>query len=128
MKTHYSLFRWLVRFGSLAVIMILLAINAFAANSLTGYWKTLDDKTGRPSSIVLIYSVNNRLFAKIVKPIPLSGEPGLSICTKCRGSQHNAPIIGLVFMTDMQQVSPNTWSRGRVLDPRNGKAYQATLT
>lgn len=38
------------------------------------------------------------------------------------------PIIGLQIVHDFSYVKENSWIRGRVYDPKNGKTYQGKMT
>lgn len=115
-----------IAFGML--VSLLLSVQALAAdNSPVGYWKTIDDKTGQVLSIVHIYPANNGLDGKIVQIMPVLGQKKTDICTKCKGEMANKPMMGLRVISGMQQTSDNTWSRGRVLDPKSGNIYQGNM-
>jgi uncharacterized protein (DUF2147 family) len=40
----------------------------------------------------------------------------------------NSPVIGLQIMRDFSYTGGNTWSKGRVYDPKNGRTYSGKLT
>ena len=64
-----------------------------------GYWKTIDDSTGKPKSIVQIWRADNQaLMGKVVKVFPNEGGKQDRICSECKGEMHNQPIIGMVIM------------------------------
>lgn len=107
--------------GVLGVVMSV-AVMA-AGSSPIGQWRTIDDNTGAARSVVSIYEENGVLFGKIVEVLDETAE---STCSKCKGELKDAPIIGLVFLSGMEQDGEE-WSGGRILDPDNGKVYKSKM-
>ncbi len=104
-------------------------LTGFAAedNSPVGYWKTIDDTTGKPKSIIQIWrSSNQSLAGRVVKIFPKDGSMDQSkLCTACTGERHNQPIVGMVILSGLR-VAENRWDNGRILDPENGKTYSCS--
>jgi len=106
-------------------------VNTFAANheqsAALGYWKTVDDETGKVRSIMKItLTQNNRLQGQVVKTFPLPGEDPNRRCEKCEGADKNKPILGLVVMQGLTWDG-DEWSGGKILDPLNGNAYKCIV-
>lgn len=115
----------------LLMALFFLAFPLYAANiSPLGYWKTIDDVTGKPKSILHIYQSGNALYGRIVKIYPRPGYDENEVCSACRGSRHNQRIVGMVIMEGMRQTAnnPAEWSNGHILDPLSGKTYSCTIT
>ena len=94
--------------------------------SVLGYWKTIDDETGKPKSIVEIFKDNDIFKAKIVELIN-PDEPN-PVCKECSGDKKDKPVAGLEIMWDMKETEKNAeWSDGKILDPKNGKTYKCRL-
>ncbi len=92
-----------------------------------GYWKTIDDVTGKPKSILEIYNAgNNTLSGRVLKIYPSPGKDENEVCDACKGSRHNQRIVGMVVLEGMKQ-SGVQWSGGQILDPKNGKTYSCTI-
>lgn len=103
------------------------AIDNVTPNSPIGYWKTIDDVTGRPKSIVHIWQANNQvLMGQVIKIFPKSGRDQNKLCTACQGSLHNQPIVGMVILSGLK-FSENHWDQGKILDPENGKSYSCAV-
>ena len=96
------------------------------AQSVVGYWQTIDGKTKKPSSIIAIISNGQFYDGKVVKAFPVPGEQKSSLCIACKGDQKNKPIVGLTIIKNMV-CKPGICSKGTILDPRNGKIYHATM-
>lgn len=112
-----------------------LAINIIAHASTrestidvpTGYWKTIDDVTGKPKSIIYISKAeNNILTGKVIKIFPKQGNAETKLCTACAGEKHNQPIVGMVILSGLK-ADQNRWDQGHILDPENGKTYRCSV-
>lgn len=119
--------KYIVSFG-LVMMTTLVTTIAFAStqDSPIGYWKTIDDVSGKPKSIVQISeSMNHSLNGTVVK---LFQDPG-KICTACSGTNKNQPILGMNVMDGFVQNKDNhmQWTNGEILDPKSGKIYHCHL-
>jgi uncharacterized protein (DUF2147 family) len=104
------------------------AVSAFAGDvSPLGYWKTIDDVTNKPKSIIQIWEGDNHaLMGKVMKIYPRPGKDQHELCSACEGERHNQPIVGMVILTGLT-FSDGQWSGGRILDPANGKTYKCII-
>ena len=88
---------WLIAFAVLAT----LAPRSVAAGEATavGYWKTIDNDTGKPLSYVRLWEDRGKLIGKVVKQFPQpNGEKAQAICTECPGAQKGKPVLGMIFL------------------------------
>lgn len=113
-------------------ILILLILNLFlihtatSQDSIKGFWKTIDDETGIPKSIVEIYQVSETYQGRIVELLP--PEAPNKICTQCTGEKRNQPAKGLQIISNIKEIERGkTWGNGEILDPNNGKTYRCLL-
>lgn len=107
----------------------LLAVALFASaeiSDILGNWKTVDDKTGNSYSVVSIYRGTDGLYyGKIAKM--LMGPADL-VCDKCPGDDHNASLVGLVFIRGMKyDAKNNQLVGGKLLDPESGNFYYGKI-
>jgi len=105
------------------------AEEPLAPASPVGRWRTIDDATRKPKSIVAIWEEGGKLYGKVeqvLDPKPDDPDPK---CTKCQGELKDQPILGMRILWDFRpdQSQRNKWSGGRILDPDNGKTYRCTL-
>ena len=100
-----------------------LVLCSQSTDSPIGRWKTLDEDTGEPRSIVEIYAKGNTFEGKIVEI--LDGDEN-ALCEKCKGEKKNAPIKGMVIITGLT-ASSDYWKKGTVLDPENGSTYRFSV-
>lgn len=103
--------------------------TAYAANLNTpiGYWKTIDDVTGKPKSILRIWETpKHTLQAEVMRIYPSPGKDQNELCTACQGENHNKRIVGMIILWGMTQ-DHDEWNSGRILDPKTGNIYRCTL-
>jgi len=91
-----------------------------------GRWKTIDDETGKPKSIVVIWEEKGKLRGKIEQLIRQEGDEENPICDVCEGDRKNKPVLGMTIMWDLEK-DDDEWSGGQILDPKNGKTYKCTI-
>lgn len=91
-----------------------------------GYWKTIDDKTGRPRAIVHIVEHNGELRGRIERLLEPPKDNPTPICLKCPGNKKNKPVIGLEFLWGFKRERQG-WSDGYVLDPEEGNTYRGNI-
>ena len=101
---------------------------AEAQTSVLGKWKTIDDDTGDPKSVVEITSRNGKVFGKVVKLFRKPGEDPDPLCDKCDEDdpRYNKKVIGMEIIQDMVS-DDDEYTGGHILDPKIGKVYRCKL-
>ncbi|HMD68881.1 MAG TPA: DUF2147 domain-containing protein [Chitinivibrionales bacterium] len=115
-------------FYFLLLIMTFCSLPAFPSDTLSpaGRWKTVDDKSGKPKSIMNIVLRGDTLVATIDSLYREPGEEPDPVCDKCTDWRKNMKVKGLTI-TDAMVRRGNEWSGGRITDPDNGKAYRCIV-
>jgi uncharacterized protein (DUF2147 family) len=93
-----------------------------------GTWKTFDDKTNQPTSLVKIYPKNDSIEGVVIKIFPIPGEETITHCTLCKDSRKDQPIVGMIIITDLKKDKTGHWSGGKILDPEEGEIYKVKLS
>lgn len=93
------------------------------ANGVVGKWRTIDDETKKPKSIVEIVEVNGKLEGKITQLFRGPDEDQNPVCNKCTGALKDKPVLGMQIMSGFSRESDTKWVDGKILDPKNGKTY-----
>ncbi|MEA1785414.1 DUF2147 domain-containing protein [Arenibacter sp. GZD96] len=109
---------------NIILIAFLSSVSLTQAQTIFGKWNTIDDETGKIESVVEIYENNGKAHAKIIDI--LNKEDRDRLCDKCTGVHKNAPILGMVLVSDLEQDG-DEWSGGKILDPKSGKYYKCYL-
>lgn len=108
-----------------------LLVSGFAGAqdvSPIGTWKTIDDETGKPKSIVQISDVNGELQGKVEKVFSPPAESPNPVCDKCEGERKDKPVIGMTILWGLKKTGDREYEGGQVLDPAKGKIYKAKLS
>jgi uncharacterized protein (DUF2147 family) len=114
--------------ASLIAAILAAPLACWAQNdSPVGLWKTIDDETGKPKSLVRITETNGELSGKIEKLFREPNQDQNPKCDKCEGANKDQPILGMTIMTGLKKDG-NSYDGGRILDPAKGKLYNAKVT
>lgn len=115
------------------ISVIILAVSCISAvasaqNSIVGKWKSVDDNTEDPRSIVEILEREGKIYGKIIKLFPKPEEDPDPICDKCdpEDARFNKKIIGMEIIMEMTK-DDDEYSGGSILDPEVGKVYRCKV-
>ncbi len=121
----------LIRRGALMVGLALMSPALFAqttqAEPIVGNWKTIDDKTNQPKSIIRIELVDQKLQGTVVKIFTALGDRPDPVCEQCKDHRKDKPVIGMTIMSGLKKTSSTLWEGGEILDPNNGSIYKVKL-
>lgn len=110
---------------SLGRLSGLLALALFAlpamAQSPVGQWRTIDDETGEPKSIVRIFEEGGQMHGEIVKLLPEGRR-----CEDCAGSFNNSTLRGTRILTGLS-LDGDEYNGGTITDPKTGKVYKVKM-
>ncbi|MXR35442.1 DUF2147 domain-containing protein [Craterilacuibacter sinensis] len=108
--------------AALVLLATLVSGSALAAG-VVGTWKTIDDETKQPKALVQISeSAGGELSGKIIK---LFNKPE-AVCDKCEGANKDKPVVGMNILWGLKKDG-NSWTGGKILDPKSGKVYSAKM-
>jgi len=100
---------------------------AWAAEDITGFWKTVDDE-GAPQCILAIYEYQERYYGRIIGTFSDEGELTDSIYHPYK----KAPALvgdpyysGLDIIYDLEETGSKF--KGKILNPKTGSVYNAEL-
>jgi len=97
--------------------LCLLSLNA----DIIGKWKTIDDVTKNPKSIVEITKTNGIYSGRIEKIF--AGD----ICTNCQGKYKNKSLQGIEIISGLKQNDDMEYSGGKITDPKTDKTYKLSI-
>lgn len=98
-------------------------------NNVIGFWKTIDDKTGKQESLVAIYEYQGKYYGRIVVTYDDDGNFKDSIASprdRAPGVKGNPYYSGMDIIWDMQQEG-NRYVDGSIIDPQRGKVYNSKM-
>src|SRR4051812_17833317 len=92
--------------------ILLIGQVVFAQNSIVGQWKTIDDETHKPKSIIEIFEKDGVYNGKIVKLFRGPEEDKNPKCDKCSGDKKDQLILGMQNLNGLKKDSDTEWSGG----------------
>lgn len=113
----------------LTAFLILLAAGTLSAQgTILGKWKTIDDNTGEPRSIVELLELEGKVFGRVVKIFPRPNVEPDPVCKKCSPDdpRFNKKIIGMEIIRNLVKAGEE-YGGGDILDPENGRVYRSKL-
>ena len=102
--------------------LLLSTAHAADLSSPVGEWRTIDDQSGKPKSIVQITEEQGALTGKIVKLLEGATE---KTCSKCEGDLKDQPLVGMKILWGLKK-SGDEWSGGKIFNPADGGTYTST--
>lgn len=110
------------------LLLLLFASLSAQAQEVIGRWKTIDDETGEPRSIVDVFEKNGKVYGKVVKLLLPRGDDPDPSCVECDDDddRYNKKVIGMEIMRDMVE-NDGAYDSGNILDPKNGRVYRCKI-
>jgi uncharacterized protein (DUF2147 family) len=107
----------------IAAALMALAAAAFAADDVTGVWKSIDDKTGEPETITSLYMYQGKLYGRIL----ITFEDGkvkdtiYKQSTRTEKYKGEPPYCGFDLVWALEDKGKQ-WS-GSIFHPKEGNEY-----
>ena len=106
-----------------AFVALFFATLSYA--QIEGKWKTIDDETGQPKSIVEIFKKSDgKYYGKISQ---LLIKPANANCVDCKKKKKNKPLLGMEVVRGMKKEGKE-FTGGTITDPKTGKTYKCNIT
>ncbi|SHK67986.1 DUF2147 domain-containing protein [Chryseobacterium polytrichastri] len=106
----------------LTLVFSLFGVLSFA--QIEGKWKTIDDETKQPKSIVEIYKKGDQYYGKVSQLLIKPANPN---CVDCKDDRKNKPILGMEIIRGLKKDG-DEFTGGTITDPKTGKTYKCTIT
>ncbi|MCF8087552.1 MAG: DUF2147 domain-containing protein [Desulfotignum sp.] len=101
---------------------------ALAEAPIVGKWKTIDDETNEPKSIVQIFEKDGQYYGKIIELFLKPDADQNPTCDKCADDdpRKDQPTLGMEIIQDLKPDG-DVYSGGTILDPKKGKVYKCKI-
>lgn len=99
------------------------------AEDISGFWKTIDEKSGKAQSIIAIYPYQGKYFGRIVGTFDDEGRIKDSIYQpkeRAPGVEGNPFYAGLDIIWNLQDTGKK-FTNGNIMDPQKGRIYGAEM-
>ena len=111
------------------IIPVLLFYPVLAwPQEISGKWKSIDDQSLEPRSIIEIGLKGEKWAGRVLKIFPKPGEDQDPVCIECpeKDPRYHQKIIGMEIIQDLEKVG-NEFVNGFILDPENGRIYRCKI-
>lgn len=103
---------------------MMLCIGALSFAQIEGKWRTIDDETGKPKSVVEITKKSDgKYYAKVVQLLIKPEDPN---CSKCKDDRKGKPVLGMEVIRGLSKDG-SEFSGGTITNPKDGKTYKCTI-
>jgi len=111
-----------------ALTSLIVPVHALSAEPTPlGLWQAVDDYTKQPTGWFLISDHDGVYDGILAKMFLKPGEDPNVLCDQCKDDRYNHPWLGLEIIRGMKPEG-DKYVDGTILDPRDGKVYQAMMT
>ena len=110
------------------IFTLFMAFTVYAQAPIVGKWKTIDDETNEPKSIVEIFEKDGKYYGKIIELFLKEGDNQKPVCDKCDDDdpRKDQPTLGMEIIKNLQ-AHKKKFSFGKILDPKKGKEYKCSI-
>lgn len=106
------------------IALVVLSFQSLTAQDILGKWRSIDDETGEPKSIVNLYEKDGKLFGDIIEI--LNPDRQDAVCDKCEGKLKDKPVLGMTIIENMEK-DDDVYEDGTIVNPSTGKQYKCRL-
>jgi uncharacterized protein (DUF2147 family) len=112
--------------GSLLIVLVVSSLTAAQSVTPAGRWRTVNDDTGKPESIVVITEVKGEMQGRVEQVFSPPAPNTNPMCDRCSPDRKGQPIVGMLIMWGMRK-NGDEYTGGRLYDPNNGKTYRGKI-
>jgi len=112
----------------LLLFLSLYTLTFGQSSNVVGKWKTIDDSSGEPRSIVEVFERGGKVYGKVTKLYRKTGEDPDPVCDECdqEDPRYLKKIIGMEIIAGLTR-DDDEYGDGDILDPENGKVYRCKI-
>jgi uncharacterized protein (DUF2147 family) len=113
----------------IVLLAMVLFYDVVAADDVIGFWKSHDEKTGKPQIIVAIYEYQQKYYGRVIGSFNKEGVIEDSIYTPVSRTQR---LVGDPYYSGLDIIwnlhkKGSKYLGGEILDPKRGKVYNVEL-
>jgi len=104
--------------------------NVSQPNGIIGLWKSRDQESDKPRSLVAIYKYQNMYYGRMLATYDENGnikDTLLEKKEKAPGIVGHPPYCGMDFVYEVKKEEGKDRYKGKIVDPEKGKIYDLEL-
>lgn len=112
----------------ISLISMLVLCSALNAQNIERFWKRINAKTGNTQCVISIYKYQDKYYGRIIGTFDADGKMKENLyapqdrAEKVSGSPY---YCGMDLLWDLKECGSKY--RGKIVDPRSGKIYDAII-
>lgn len=110
-------------FTKIAFVASAVMFSAAALADPVGTWRTIDDQTGQPRSLVRVTIENGKYVGRVIKLLNADSN----ICTTCKGKYAGKDLSGVTVFWGVVAQGANKYGGGSIVDPKTGTVYSVSM-
>jgi uncharacterized protein (DUF2147 family) len=117
------------KFLFLSLFYLLAISTGLVADDVVGFWKSMDEKTGKPQAIIAIYPYQGDYYGRLIATYDDNGNLRETIYNPVRrapGVKGHPFFAGMDILWDLKKDG-SKFEDGEIIDPRKGKTYDAEM-
>lgn len=110
-------------------VLLMTICSGLFGDDVTGFWKTINDQTGKPESIMAIYPYQGKYYGRLVATYDNDGKITDTIdnpIDRAPGVEGEPYYSGLDIMWDLKEKD-GKYVDGKIMDPEKGRIYDAEM-
>lgn len=115
---------------TILVVCLIAPAALFAAEDITGLWKTIDDETGNPKGVVAVYEYQGKIFGRIIASFDDEGKYiDDDMYRQINTSPYlvgNSAFNALTIIWDMKDKGKK-WGKGKIMDPGDSEEKKPAI-
>lgn len=115
---------FIIRLVFISVVLFHIGLKAEPASNAEGYWKSIDNKTLKPTAYWHLFIRDNVLYGYLVTYPDMKPD---DICENCPGEFKDKPQLGTPWLKLQKRTDENKWEDGYIIDSGKGKKYRAKV-
>lgn len=112
----------------LSVLLMVISYGNLTADEITGFWKSINKKTGNIQCVFAIYEYQDRYYGRIISTYNENGVLEDSIYSpkkRAPGVKGNPFYCGMDLLWNLRKQA--SWYTGKIMDPEKGNVYNAEV-
>ena len=110
--------------------LLIFPVSAFAAENITGLWKTIDDETGNPKGVIAVYEYSGKVYGRVIASFDDDGK--YIDDDMYRQIKRSPYLVGepafnaLTIIWDMKERGKK-WVGGKIMDPGDSESKKPAI-
>ncbi|NCB01225.1 MAG: DUF2147 domain-containing protein [Spirochaetia bacterium] len=113
---------------TIILLLIMSSVGAVGERNIVGFWKTIDEKKGFITSIMMTYMYQGKLYGRVI--VSFDEKSGEFVESYMNPTVVASKVKGTPLLLDIDifynlVLDEEKYVDGMVIDPRSGKSYHA---